>query len=241
MTEEIENWKTLTDKLIGASLEVLKAGVVSSENVNKRDPKLVSILLLARTISHARGVRVLLNVGRVLEARILVRNCLENGFWLVRLIDGGDSFVGEMVRDEEKRIALRSQLLFDQQVQLEADVELKLRDWMKARKHWKDNKTLDPKGVAKGGSLEGSYLFYSELSADAHPGLETLNRFYDSNDDLVDMEPQPNPAEVLDTHHYHAYSILTVLVAVNQMLGYGATPLLSQFVEEFQALEKLRI
>lgn len=54
MTEEIENWKTLTDKLIGASLEVLKAGVVPSENVNKRDPKLVSIFSWPGQ-SHTRG------------------------------------------------------------------------------------------------------------------------------------------------------------------------------------------
>ncbi len=56
------------------------------------DPKVISILLLARTLSHAKGVRALLKVGRVLEARILTRNCLENGFWIGGLIDAAETF-----------------------------------------------------------------------------------------------------------------------------------------------------
>jgi len=52
----------------------------------------ISILLLARTLSHAKGVRALLKVGRVLEARILTRNCLENGFWIGGLIDAAETF-----------------------------------------------------------------------------------------------------------------------------------------------------
>jgi hypothetical protein len=111
MTEAIEKWQMLTDKLIAASVEVLNKGVIPPLNLTWSDPKVISILLLARTLSHAKGVRVLLKAGRILEARILTRNCLENGFWLAGLVDGGDSFVEGMKQDEQKRRSSRGQLL----------------------------------------------------------------------------------------------------------------------------------
>jgi hypothetical protein len=52
MMEVIEKWQALTDKLIEASREVLNKGVVPSENLLWADPKVISILLLARTLSH---------------------------------------------------------------------------------------------------------------------------------------------------------------------------------------------
>ncbi|MBB4398800.1 hypothetical protein [Bradyrhizobium sp. ERR14] len=106
---------------------------IPPENLTGADPKIVSVLLLARTLSNTKGVRVLLQKGRTLEARIL-----ENGFWLARLIEDGSSFVQHIIEDEQKRRSMRGQVLFDTQVQLEAEAEKRLRDWMKEQKHWKD-------------------------------------------------------------------------------------------------------
>ena len=175
----------------------------------------------------------------MLEARILTRNCLENGFWIGGLIDDGKKFVDQMIQDEQKRRASRGQLLFEKQIQLDADAEKKLRDWMKPRKHWHESKTLNPKGVADGGSFDGAYLFYAELSVDAHPGLESLSRYLArDNDAQLDFEPKINLEEVIDTLHLHAYSLLTVLVGVDQMLGHGANELMAKLTEEFQGLER---
>lgn len=236
--EVVEKWQALTDKLIAASIEVLNKGVVPPAHLVWSDPKVISILLLARTLSHAKGVRALLKVGRVLEARILTRNCLENGFWLGGLLDQGQKFVDEMVQDEQKRRTQRGQLLFEKQVQFDADLEKKLREWMKARKHWQDSKTLNPKGVADGGSIGDGYIFYSELSVDAHPGLEALSRYLARDDDTeLDFEPKINMDEVVDTLHLHAYALLIVLVGVDQMLGHGANDLMAKLTKEFQELE----
>jgi hypothetical protein len=214
-------------------------GGVPPENLVWSDPKVISILLLARTLSHAKGVRALLKVGRVLEARILTRNCLENVFWIGGLIDEGQSFVDKMVQDEQKRRSKRGQLLFDQQILTDADVSKRLSDWMKERKHWKDSKTLDPKGAIKGGTLEQAYIFYSELSMDAHPGLEALTRYLARDDDAeLDFEPKISMDEVLDTLHLHAFAVLTALVGVDQMLGHGANDLMVKLTEEFQELER---
>jgi hypothetical protein len=72
-----------------------------------------------------------------------------------------------------------------------------------------------------------------------NPGLETLSRYLGrDNDAQVDFEPKLNLEEVIDTLHLHAYSLLTVLVGVNQMLGHGANELMSKLTEEFQGLER---
>lgn len=43
MTEIVEKWQALADKLIEGSLEVLKKGVVPEENLVWSDPKVISI------------------------------------------------------------------------------------------------------------------------------------------------------------------------------------------------------
>lgn len=225
--------------MISASIEVLQSGVVPSENLVKDDPKWLSILLLARTLSLAKGIRALVKVGRILEARILTRNCIENGFWVCRLIDGGDKFVREMVQDEQKRLTMRGHLLFEQRVEMDAEIEERLRGWLGERRHWQSSKALNPKEVAGAGSMDAAYIFYSELSADAHPGLHALNRYVSQDDGAeIELEPKIDPNEVLDTLHLHAFSLLTVLVAVNQMLGGGASDVLTKLTDEFQELER---
>ncbi|MET4359118.1 hypothetical protein ABIC08_009095 [Bradyrhizobium sp. RT9b] len=142
-----------------------------------------------------------------------------------------------MIQDEQKRRASRGQLLFEKQIQLDAEVEKKLRDWMRPRKHWHDSKTLNPKGVNDGGSFDGAYLFYAELSVDAHPGLETLSRYLArDNDAQLDFEPKINLEEVIASPP--CYSLLTVLVGVDQLLGHGSNELMSKLTEEFQGLER---
>ncbi len=134
---------------------------------------------------------------------------------------------------------MRGQLLFDQGILTDEDVASRLSSWMKERKHWKDSKTLDPKGVVRGGTFEQAYIFYSELSMDAHPGLEALTRYLARDDNAeVDFEPKINLDEVVDTLHLHTYAVLTVLVGVNQLLGHGADDVLSKLTEEFQELER---
>jgi hypothetical protein len=58
------------------------------------------------------------------------------------------------------------------------------------------------------------------------------------DDAELDFEPKVSMEEAVDTYHLHAFAVLIVLVGVDQMLGYGATDLLSRLTEEFQLLER---
>jgi Family of unknown function (DUF5677) len=138
----VEAWLQFTDQLLEAGVAVMSAGVVDLSQESRADPKVISLLLLVRTLSHVKAIRMLVRSGRTVEARILVRNCFENSFYVARLAKDGTKFVAEILEDEKKRRAARGQLLFEHQLQMEAETESKLREWMKARKNWRDGETL---------------------------------------------------------------------------------------------------
>jgi Family of unknown function (DUF5677) len=152
----VEDWLQFTDKLLEAGVSVMSSGVVDLTEENRADPKVISLLLLTRTLSHVKGVRMLVRAGRTVEARILVRNCFENSFYVARLAKDGSKFVAEMLEDEKKRRATRGQLLFEHQLEMEAETEEKLREWMRARKSWQKSETLNPKGLSKETATEKS-------------------------------------------------------------------------------------
>ena len=98
----VEDWLQFTDKLLEAGVSVMSSGFVDLTAKSRADPKVLSLLLLTRTLSHVKGIRMLVRAGRTVEARILVRNCFENSFYVARLAKDGSKFVAEILEDEKK-------------------------------------------------------------------------------------------------------------------------------------------
>jgi hypothetical protein len=238
----IEDWLAFTDKLLEAGVTVMSDGVVDLTEESRADPKVLSLLLLTRTLSHVKGVRMLARAGRTLEARILVRNSFENSFYVARLAKDGNSFVAEMLEDEKRRRVARGQLLFEHQLEFEAETEDKLRRWMKEHKSWMKGDTLNPKGISKKTAIEKTYVFYSELSVDAHPSTDTLSRYLLPADEYgrpgIDLEPPLKPHDLVDTLHLNACAVLSVLFAVNEVMEAQASQMLTDLANEFQSLEQ---
>jgi hypothetical protein len=238
----IDNWMAFTDKLLEAGVAVMTTGVVDLTEESRADPKVLSLLLLARTLSHVKAVRLLAKAGRTLEARILVRNCFENSFWVGKLAKDGNKFVAEMLEDDQKRRRARGQLLFEQQLEFEAETEAKLRQWMKDNQSWARGETLSPKGVAKRTAIEKTYVFYSELSVDAHPSTDTLSRYLLAPDEHgrpgIDLEPPLNVDEVIDTLDLNSCAVLSVLFGVNDVMEATASQQLTDLANEYQRLQK---
>jgi hypothetical protein len=239
----IEDWLAFTGKLLEAGVAVVSDGVIDLTEESRADPKVISLLLLTRTLSHVKGVRMLARAGRTLEARILVRNSFENSFYAARLAMDGNKFVAEMLEDEKKRRVVRGQLLFEHQLEFEGETEDKLRQWMKEHKSWTKGDTLNPKSISKKTAIEKTYLFYSELSVDAHPSTDTLCRYLLPTDEHgrpgIDLEPPLNPHELVDTLHLSACAVLSVLFAVNEVMEAQASQLLTDLANEFQTPERL--
>lgn len=74
--------------------------LITSES--PRDPKVVGLTLLCRSITNFRGALVLTNTmhAHAIESRALVRLIFENFFFIAALCDRGADFVKEMRSDE---------------------------------------------------------------------------------------------------------------------------------------------
>lgn len=235
-----DDWLALTDKLLVGCTQVLARTKITHPDVSVSDPKIFALLLLARTMSHVKGIRALIRGGRILEARVLVRNCFENSFWVGRLVKDGQKFLSEVLEDEKKRRNMRGQTLFDNQVNLEGESGLNFRKWMRDNKDWANSKTLDVKSMARDTSFRKAYVFYSELSTDAHPSTDTLSRYLVAPDQDgvpgIDFEPAVKMDEVTDTLDLNALAVIGVLVGVNQIVGAGVD--FEPLATEYQALQQ---
>src|SRR5258707_7559912 len=94
-----------------------------------------AVTLLARTISNFNGVMVLLNNSLVVEARMLMRCCWENVFYLTGIARQGEEFVEEMLAgDLTTRRALGERLFQQKLVERGNEAEDRLRQVLKTLK-----------------------------------------------------------------------------------------------------------
>ncbi len=81
--------------------------------------------------------------------------------------------------------------------------------------------TLDPKAVCKRAENE-SYMFYQQLSWDAHPSIESLNRYYEPPDANgapgIDVNPVVHDSEMIETLNFLGLAVIGVFLDVGDLL-----------------------
>jgi len=221
----VASWLTLAEKLHAAGFEIFRTSEVPVTAKGYSDEKVLALTLLARTISNLKGVLLLVRHKRIVEARTIVRCCLENAYWVAGLCEEGEKFTRKMLRDEMSHRKARGKLIFESDFSLEAEVKANLRAWMKnTNKRFADARILKPQEVASIGAVGKTYIFYGQLSSDsAHPSVDALNRYVvpHKNDEVggIDVEPPVKDAEVAQTLEYLCLGVMSVCVGVNQILG----------------------
>jgi hypothetical protein len=215
-------WTQLANDIGQTALGILSAPLTLTEK-RFRDPKALAFMLMARSLSHLRGVFTLVDAGLIVEARVLVRCCLENGFWVEQLLAEGDKFVRKMAADEARSRKVRGELAMRRKEALTDEASDRLRAQLRAiNKGWPDAESLNPKAVALNGVLAEGYLLYSQLSADAaHPTVTSLARHVvkDNGETVIDVEPTSTEQEIVMTLDWACNAMLGVAVGVNQILG----------------------
>jgi hypothetical protein len=227
-------WLKFAHKLIRAGGSLAKASSNYIPNNPFSNPKLVVLLLLARTISHMKSIIALMQADRMLEARILVRNCFENAFYAARFAAEGEKFLEEILEDDRKRRNSQGKLLFKNGLPVGED----FRKFMKETKGWEKSKSIDVKSVASKGAIEGAYVFYSYLSQDAHPTTNTLSRYFTIHADgssEINFEPSVLEEDAQETMELCAVAALGVIVAVNDVMGTKMD--WAPLADEFHALQ----
>jgi hypothetical protein len=121
-----------------------------------------------------------------------------------------------------------------------SEIAEKLRQWMREHKGYEDSPTLDPKAVAIRAQNQ-SYMFYQQLSWDAHPSIQTLNRYYVAPDQDgvpgIDAAPTVPEEEAVETLNLMCLAAIGVLLGVRDLLGSSAQ--IEAIAREYQNLTNL--
>ena len=85
-------------------------------------------------------------------------------------------------------------------------------------------------------------MFYQHLSWDAHPSIETLNRYYEPQDadgaPGIDVEPVVRDADVIEMLNLTCLAVIGVFLGVGELLGQDNTPT-GTIAAEYKALTEL--
>ena len=222
----IENWKSHCIDIGLCALDIFATADVKITEQGFADPTFLALTLLSRTLSNLKGVTILLDARRIIEARTITRCCLENLYWTVGLAEDGSEFVKRMRDDELSHKKALGQALFSPDYDLDQPIEERLRELMRnLNKTVTANKMLNPKSVASiREDFKKTYIFYAQLSSDsAHPSVTALNRYVVSGKKGeapgFDTDPVIKSTEIEETYEYLSMACLGVCVAVNQIIG----------------------
>lgn len=216
-TGDLADWVRLADEMIAAGEALSRVAQADAES----GPQLAGLALLARSIGHMQAVVLLIHAERIVEARTITRNLIENLFLAVALSEDGETTFKELEADFRASRLKRGKLIAEntgtfspeQIAQVEAHMEKLAKGRM-----------LKPSDVAKRTSVQEAYLFYAQLSGDsAHPSLDALERHLVKGEAgrLVELslEPVIDPEEPRDTVGWACMALLGTLVAVRDLTG----------------------
>jgi len=234
-------WLDFAKRLQPIGLDIFRATPVKITEQGSADIRIIGLLLLARTLSNLKAAVALTESGLIVEAKVIARCCFENSYWVGALVKEGEKFRTSMVQHEMRHKRIRAQTIFSTTAKtgdLEGQVGDKLRQWMRDHREYEDSPTLDPKAVCERAENE-TYIFYQHLSWDAHPSIETLNRYYEPPDadgaPGIAVSPFVRDAEVVEMLNLMSLAIIGVFLGVGDLLGQENAPT-GEMAAEYKAL-----
>jgi hypothetical protein len=252
MTIELmsKEWAQFAEKLRQNGYALLQAANPKLLVTDKgaADPNVITATLLCRSLTHIKAVPILLKEGLVVEARTIVRNCLENAFWLAAIAEP-DKRDEALRRMGDAELFTRHQIgKFAMQLRSEHDVEVNeaLREAMRKFKGQKGSSGPSPKEWAKLGQFKSTYLFYQEYCRDAHPTLHSLVRYLSRivEDGAVfkclDALPPARDGDQFTIQH-GCQAVLSAMFAANDIWAAGEAERLTRLGDEYSSMAGLDV
>ena len=240
-------WDALVQRLYAKGVDIFDAADPPLTDAGPRDPKVVALTLLARTLRTAQAADRLLQDDFVVEARTLTRTILENLFFSAALSKKGEAFVAELELDDitVRRKRAKGLLEFFEKQGESAEQHARLKAYREEL--WeRHGKTAEIKMVeaALVGGVSDAFIAYRELSTDAaHPSAASLSLHIVTNEDpgeapfSVTASPVLDLTEPADTLELLCMAVLGVIVAVDEVLGgVGVGEPLSVLARDYAAL-----
>jgi hypothetical protein len=247
MDPELGRAISYAQKLLDAALDVVGAARIKLNKNWARDPKIVGLTILSRSISNFRASVRLVQQDQPLEARALVRLMYENLLWLAALRERGLSFVEDMRKDEAFNRKALGELTLKITSTHGGDVSgadaLKLRNIINdVGQKFPQLKKLNAAKTAAEGGVEMAYCEYVRLSLDAvHCSVTALGHHLRSErtnnriELVLSIVPQTTPAELLSTVLHACRALIETAVHANELVGFTTGgEVFTELVAEFE-------
>jgi DNA-binding XRE family transcriptional regulator len=236
------------ERLLHTAVGIAGAAQVDLTAQWARDPKVVSLAILGRSLSNFDAAMSLIEQGRVLEARVLARCLIENLLCLGNLRERGAEFVQDLVEDERhnrKVLGERALRIGSKYGADPSDADgLKLRGFMNAlAKQSPKAKKLNVGKIAAESVIEPMIVDYGRLSLDAvHCSVTALGRHLEGEEAdgkrvglTMTVTPNLPPGELLSTILNLCRTLMGVAIAANEMMGFTkAGQRLNGLADEFE-------
>jgi hypothetical protein len=222
-----------SERLMSTAIDVVGAAKVELSQDWARDPKIVGLTILCRSISNFRAAMLLVQQRHVMEARALGRCLYENLLWMGALRQRGVDFVQDMLKDEAFNRQSLGELTLRLSKKHGADVSspdsLTLRSIIKGiGKKFPEPKKLNASKTAAEGAVETAYVEYARLSLDGvHCSVTALGRHLsrkqiakNRTELVVSVEARTSDAEILSTILHSCRALMGVAVGANEILGF---------------------
>ncbi len=218
-------------RLLNAAIDVVDASHVQPNEQRARDPKVVALAFLCRSISNFRAAIRLVEQEQVMEARALVRLLYENLLWLGGLRERRGEFVRYMIEDDRHNRRVLAELTLKLSSKHGANARspdaLTLRNIIKTFDQLPIGKKLRADKIAFEGVVDLSYIEYLRLSLDSlHCSVTALGRHLSSKrtkttDELtVSVIPNTPPKQVLSTVLHACRALMGAAVAANEIIEF---------------------
>jgi hypothetical protein len=226
-------------ELIGVAFERVKLHEINQNGT--RDPKIVGLTILCRSISDFRAAILLVQLDQALEATALVRLLYENLLWIAALQERGLEFVADMRADEVFSKRALGELLLEFSDDVSAPAALELRTTIKdLGRQFPKRKKLHARKTAAEGPVERAYYDYAKRSLNAvHCSVTALGRHLstehiDGKSMLkLSIVPRTAPDEVLSTVLHACRTLMSTALVADELTGctISNAPLMALYTE----------
>ena len=234
-------------KVMDVGIGIIAGAKVEIGDEWARNPKIVALTLLSRSLGNFKGAVAMVHQNLVVEARSLTRMACENLICVGALAAYGREFVNDLVLDEATSRKRKGKLLLEHAESEDlADVTHKLRGYLAEleRKHPK-TKGLNIRQAAESSAVRQAYVWYTMLSGDpTHVSATSLNRHLARELEgnticlRVDVAPEPRRDEMYDAVEILCCVLLGVCIGTNDILGGTAAGLMLRgLADELDALK----
>ncbi len=176
-------------------------------------------MLLGRALSNYQGMILLAERGLAAESRTLARACLETAFCLSAVLSAGQPFVDRLLDDARKhqRMLAKNLLEVRSDARRGDAINERLQAFLEGLPGEASPRWLSTEDMARASALHQMFVFYRELSADAHPTIASLERYIQTDNDQVAFQwgTEVEPKVLQETLFYGSTFLITAGVAFN--------------------------